>query len=79
MFPWRDGKEMVNRQQQWQRGAIRGQNFLRPCAPPVPADPARALGGVMPVRKKQPEGEEHILLVDSKNCEQSILDFRRRQ
>ena len=78
MLPWRDGKEMVNRQQ-WQRGAIRGQKFLRPCARPVPAHPARALGGVLPVRKKQPEGEEYILLVDSKNCEQSILDFRRRQ
>ena len=59
MFPWRDGKEMVSRQQ-WQRGAIRGQNFLRPCAHPVPAHPARALGGVLPVHKKQPEGEEHI-------------------
>ena len=78
MFPWRDGKEMVSRQQ-WQRGAIRGQKFLRPCAHPVPAHPARALGGVLPVRKKQPEGEEHILLVDLKNCGQSILDFRRRQ
>ena len=39
MFPWRDGKEMVNRQQ-WRRGAIRGQNFLRPRARPVPAHPA---------------------------------------
>ena len=30
MFPWRDGKEMVKRQQ-WQRGAIGGHVF-RPCS-----------------------------------------------